>query len=1511
MESSVTNNEAGNKDGVDKEKSNEVPECFKYCLPQLSACGENGSSYNTFTQDRSSIYTLEVFFSGFAHMVGLSFFPNLRHLTIVGQELTKIEALEGCPLLEELWVAECRLTEISGLDKCLQLKKLYLYDNQISEINNVEFLINLDVLWLNSNSISRIQGLNRLQNLLELNLADNKIEKIGQSLGPNTNLQNLNLSGNKISSIKDLTKLAHLPQLRELMLNDPTTTPNPVCLLHNYATHVLYHMPQLQHLDTHDISSTEVKDTAESIVMKKMMYYNMRVQTAQRKLREMRLSLLERKKIMLEPPEESLMRINHCLKSLEHELSKVSSACEMKDGTVEDSVQSRDPTHPSPDPSIKQKIISKMEALKKRQAYWTRRLVEIDAWFKKNLAQAAHMTDYTVQFLLMELESVGNIRLEEGCPADRWFTSCCDLLLSRFRQLDFEVHSISGIKVNRVIRISNSALRLRFEDKFDSLRTSNDGSVQYNRCQLEHLFYLSDPEKDEKREILGIIEEGFQRVEEREASQGEGFIPFSNSLFLTEQPRIAHALTQACKADSECNIDPIPFRHSQVIVSKVFVGQSVPLVVGSPLDQSHYPNAYSVYQNVENRFRTGGREEGTCSSPTHTVPECSLGQRRWFVFDPELVLPEYIIFFEYVFEVRCKTELPDLSRHREGAPSGSSVLDGEVLNMEPVLKPQPKLLSLDNNLLLNVARANFLSQITMLNLHGHSLNKIKAVSSLTALRHLNISFNAFTRLDDISHMPNLEFLDASYNHLITLEGLRDLERLKHLDVSWNKLTKSREEAAVLRKHTPMLLKLDTRHNPWKKPKSVRLTLLGYLKTLTHLDGVTVAEEEAAEAVQMVAGSKINQASLLSHSRTNSERPHRLSLLPTAQLLCLLNPPPWGLTQDLEPDWTAKITTLDFNSQGIYKLTNLSGLVNLRWASFNDNDLSKVEGLESCVKMEELSLNNNNISTLSGLSKLQRLKKLSLNGNQLTSLDSSVLDQLPQLCFLSVEDNSIASLHGIRRARSLLEFYICNNCISMSKDIYCLKELANLIILDLSGNPVEKVENYRNYVLFHLPELKALDGAAVEAPECESAKEMFGGRLIPDVLTERLGLTNCANITCLTLQSFSIRVVDLNPPELFSSLHTVRLDHNNLTSFSGLVHLPHIRDLSLNYNHIESVLPKQKIPNLTNKQILYNKVHSSGYGKQRSLKGKGEPGQSCGLEPLMDSLEVLHLSHNGISNMANLELSRLTSLKALFLEGNEIRHVDGLEGLHKLRELVLDKNRIKALAEDSFISQNSLLELHLSENRIQDLGHLGQLSELRKLFLDSNRVQDFTELEKLQFLTSLSQLSLIDNPVDSSSLYRPSVLLRLPLLKVLDGERVTLEDRARVELLNVEETCYNCSGPCPNASELTLTGLPPVVSQPTGLIDKSGGFQDTRHGLFIQHHNVDEAQSLTISKYRKHKQVSNTQGGQKDMSFRHIRRTAATGLSHCDKEIPSRLTAMKKAADFQIVSNLFPCSSQKK
>lgn len=57
--------------------------------------------------------------------------------------------------------------------------------------------------------------------------------------------------------------LAGLPNLTDLVLKDPASIPNPVCLLCNYATHVLYHLPRLQRLDSYDVSSDQVKEAAE------------------------------------------------------------------------------------------------------------------------------------------------------------------------------------------------------------------------------------------------------------------------------------------------------------------------------------------------------------------------------------------------------------------------------------------------------------------------------------------------------------------------------------------------------------------------------------------------------------------------------------------------------------------------------------------------------------------------------------------------------------------------------------------------------------------------------------------------------------------------------------------------------------------------------------------------------------------------------------------------------------------------------------------------------------------------------------------------------------------------------------------------------------------------------------------------------------------------------------------------------------------------------------------------
>lgn len=80
-----------------------------FVLSSFLQCVSNGLCYEKVCQEGSCEMVLEMFFSGFPHMVGLSLFPRLSRLTIVGQSISTIQGLEYCPLLRELWVVECKL----------------------------------------------------------------------------------------------------------------------------------------------------------------------------------------------------------------------------------------------------------------------------------------------------------------------------------------------------------------------------------------------------------------------------------------------------------------------------------------------------------------------------------------------------------------------------------------------------------------------------------------------------------------------------------------------------------------------------------------------------------------------------------------------------------------------------------------------------------------------------------------------------------------------------------------------------------------------------------------------------------------------------------------------------------------------------------------------------------------------------------------------------------------------------------------------------------------------------------------------------------------------------------------------------------------------------------------------------------------------------------------------------------------------------------------------------------
>jgi len=124
----------------------------------------------------------------------------------------------------------------------------------------------------------------------------------------------------------------------------------------------------------------------------------------------------------------------------------------------------------------------------------------------------------------------------------------------------------------------------------------------------------------------------------------------------------------------------------------------------------------------------------------------------------------------------------------------------------------------------------------------------------------------------------------------------------------------------------------------------------------------------------------------------------------------------------------------------------------------------------------------------------------------------------------------------------------------------------------------------------------------------------------------------------------------------------------------------------------------------------------------------------------------------------------------------------VSSLHQLRELVLDRNKIKHLDASSIRGLINLRELRLEENGLRTLDHFTPLPKLQTLCLCSNRLLDIGELEKLAPLPGLLNLTLLNNAVARKQLYRPTLIRRLPSLKLIDGREVTLEERDRSELI---------------------------------------------------------------------------------------------------------------------------------
>ncbi|CAF1536159.1 unnamed protein product [Adineta steineri] len=179
---------------------------------------------------------------------------------------------------------------------------------------------------------------------------------------------------------------------------------------------------------------------------------------------------------------------------------------------------------------------------------------------------------------------------------------------------------------------------------------------------------------------------------------------------------------------------------------------------------------------------------------------------------------------------------------------------------------------------------------------------------------------------------------------------------------------------------------------------------------------------------------------------------------------------------------------DFSFNLIEEIKNLDSFHYLQKLVLDNNKISKIEGLKNCYRLQHLSLAHNRIQRIEELDGLP-LKYLSLRSNEIRKIEN--LDSLQYLQHLNLSCNQLDSLAGIPERLSFLEVLdLADNQLHNLSDIDRLSEYRLLRDLNLRGNKITEIDDYRLSVIFKLQHLTILDRRKIDAAEKVESKQMF-------------------------------------------------------------------------------------------------------------------------------------------------------------------------------------------------------------------------------------------------------------------------------------------------------------------------------------------------------------------------------------------------------------------------------------
>lgn len=637
----------------------------------LGLCAEN----NTWTVEEAmsrphEITYLELFLLQVRRVPILSFFPNLTVVKLMSVGLESMVDLASLANVEELWLVDNNIRHLESLESMSKLRRLYLQGNCITSMENLPPLRHLRELWLSRNKITNISHLNPLRKLRIFHIAENPITHLDGAFGKDlVHLHDMNLSGCGIYAMTELVHLKSLPCLRNLWLSDPLFGDNPVCHLNNYATFALHLLDSLETLDGNYITPDQ-QNLADSIVQKKCSYYRMRQHTVDIYFHQLAQKAEERAAAKVKSISSAIQVLHSFLHPIDIDLTE-RQVYKIRGGTA---LASSEQLSTSELEQVRQKLLRAIDTREVEDQMVLRRLasaMEASERMKENLKER----------LSVELNTAGNIRIEPLNVSDALYRSAAEVVEGRFQE---ELYSsrfgISKVSVQRVSRLVNRGLRLRFDNRIKELHVNLADPKQRSRfvCLFGAVPLTAESQAACLQHVLlhgpsdrGFLGAALPAIEQRERRQsstlskgycpiaaGQG-VPLTNSLFYADEERLLQ-WGRAGSFSSGLGSSNPPVYTGQVILYRVFLGKTVHALGSGGGGGGQAPTSFiSTGQRVMAKdygntvfaaYRSPPREGATSNGDDlagNGDNEASAAPCVWYCFDRALLLPDCVV--EYVY----------------------------------------------------------------------------------------------------------------------------------------------------------------------------------------------------------------------------------------------------------------------------------------------------------------------------------------------------------------------------------------------------------------------------------------------------------------------------------------------------------------------------------------------------------------------------------------------------------------------------------------------------------------------------------------------------------------------------------------------------------------------------------------------------------------------------------------------------------------------------------------------